>query len=87
MNRWIPKEKQDQKRALNWEKPRLWTISPKLTAIVNNSSIFNGKKQFSSIYITYTLLMEAQGNLNEEALDDGQGAQILADFNDIDIEN
>ena len=31
--------------------------------------------------------MEAQGNLNEEALDDGQAAQILADFNDIDIEN
>ena len=29
--------------------------------------------------------MEAQGNLNEEALDDGQAAQILADFNDIDI--
>ena len=31
--------------------------------------------------------MEAQGNLNEEPLDDGQAAQILADFNDIDIEN
>ena len=31
--------------------------------------------------------MEAQGNLNEETLDDGQAAQILADFNDIDIEN
>ena len=31
--------------------------------------------------------MEAHGNLNEEALDDGQAAQILADFNDIDIEN
>lgn len=31
--------------------------------------------------------MEAQGNLNKEALDDGQAAQILADFNDIDIEN
>ena len=31
--------------------------------------------------------MEAQGNLNEEQLDDGQAAQILADFNDIDIEN
>jgi hypothetical protein len=31
--------------------------------------------------------MEAQGNLNEEALDDGQAAQILANFNDIDIEN
>jgi len=39
------------------------------------------------IYITYTLLMEAQDNLNEEQLDDGQAAQILADFNDIDIEN
>ena len=31
--------------------------------------------------------MEAQDNLNEEALDDGQAAQILADFNDIDIES
>jgi len=31
--------------------------------------------------------MEAQDNLNEEQLDDGQAAQILADFNDIDIEN
>ena len=31
--------------------------------------------------------MEAQGNLNEEALDDGSASQILADFNDIDIEN
>ena len=31
--------------------------------------------------------MEAQGNLIEEGLDDGQAAQILADFNDIDIEN
>ena len=31
--------------------------------------------------------MEAQEALNEEALDDGQAAQILADFNDIDIEN
>jgi len=39
------------------------------------------------IYITYTLIMEAQDNLNEEQLDDGQAAQILADFNDIDIEN
>jgi len=48
---------------------------------------FKRQKQFSSIYITYTLLMEAQDNLNEEQLDDGQAAQILADFNDIDIEN
>jgi hypothetical protein len=31
--------------------------------------------------------MEAQGNLNEEALDDGQAAQILADLNGNDIEN
>ena len=31
--------------------------------------------------------MEAQGNLNEEQLDDGQAAQILADFNGNDIEN
>ena len=31
--------------------------------------------------------MEAQEALNEEALDDGQAAQILADFKDIDIEN
>ncbi|CAL6334098.1 unnamed protein product [Bathycoccus prasinos] len=31
--------------------------------------------------------MEAQGNLNEEQLDDRQAAQILADLNDIDIEN
>ena len=31
--------------------------------------------------------MEAQEALNKEALDDGQAAQILADFNDIDIEN
>ena len=30
--------------------------------------------------------MEAQEALNEEALDDGLAAQILADFNDIDIE-
>ena len=50
---------------------------------MNKSSILNGQKQFSSIYITYTLLMEAQDNLNEEQLDDGQAAQILADFNDI----
>ena len=63
------------------------TKNPKLTAIGYKSSIFNGQKQFSSIYITYTLLMEAQDNLNEEQLDDGQAAQILADFNDIDIEN
>jgi hypothetical protein len=31
--------------------------------------------------------MEAQEALNEEALDDGQAAQILADLNDIDVEN
>ena len=31
--------------------------------------------------------MEAQEALNEESLDDGQAAQILANFNDIDIEN
>ena len=31
--------------------------------------------------------MEAQEALNEESLDDGQAAQILADLNDNDIEN
>ena len=31
--------------------------------------------------------MEAQGNLNEEQLDDEQAAEVLADLNDIDIEN
>ena len=31
--------------------------------------------------------MEAQGNLNEEQLDDGQAAEVLADLNGIDIEN
>ena len=31
--------------------------------------------------------MEAQEALNEEVLDDGQAAQILADSNDNDIEN
>ena len=31
--------------------------------------------------------MEAQDNLNEEQLDDGQAAQILADLNGNDIEN
>ena len=68
-------------------KPRKGTKNPKLTAIGYKSSIFNGQKQFSSIYITYTLLMEAQEALNEEALDDRQAAQILADLNDINIEN
>ena len=31
--------------------------------------------------------MEAQGNLNEEQLDDGQAAEVLADLNGNDIEN
>jgi len=31
--------------------------------------------------------MEAQEALNEEALDDGQGSEILADLNDIDVVN
>ena len=31
--------------------------------------------------------MEAQGNLNEEQLDDGQAAEVLADLNDNDVEN
>ena len=31
--------------------------------------------------------MEAQEALNEEALDDGQAAQILANLNGIDVEN
>jgi hypothetical protein len=31
--------------------------------------------------------MEAQGNLNEEQLDDGQAAEVLADLNDSDVEN
>jgi len=31
--------------------------------------------------------MEAQEALNEDALDDGQAAEILADLNDIDAEN
>ena len=57
------------------------------TAIVNNPTILNGQKQFSSLYITYTLLMEAQDNLNEEQLDDGQAAEVLADLNGNDIEN
>ncbi len=59
----------------------------KLTAIGYKSSILNGQKQFSSICITYTLLMEAQGNLNEEQLDDGQAAEVLADLNGNEIEN
>ena len=63
------------------------TKKPKVTAIGYKSSIFNGQKQFSSIYITYTLLMKAQEALNEEVPDDRQAAQILADLNDIDIEN
>ena len=49
----------------------------------NNSSIYNGQKQFSSTYITYTLLMQAQEALNEDALDDEQDAEVLADLNDI----
>ena len=68
-------------------KPRLGTKTKKLASIGYPSLIFNGKKQFSSIYITYTLLMEAQGNLNEEQLDDGQAAEVLADLNDSDVEN
>ena len=31
--------------------------------------------------------MEAQGNLNEEQLDDGQAAEVLADLNGNDMEN
>ena len=31
--------------------------------------------------------MEAQGNLNEEQLDDRQAAEVLADLNSNDIEN
>ena len=31
--------------------------------------------------------MEAQDNLNEEQLDDGQAAEVLADLNVIDVEN
>ena len=31
--------------------------------------------------------MEAQGNLNEEQLDNGQAAEVLADLNGNDIEN
>jgi len=69
------------------EKPQLGTKKAKLTAIGYKSSILNGQKQFSSIYITYTLLMEAQGNLNEEQLDDEQAAEVLADLNGNDIEN
>ena len=38
---------------------------------------FNGQKQLSSLYITYTLLMQAQDALNEEPLDDGQAAEVL----------
>ena len=33
------------------------------------------KNKFSSIYITYTLLMEAREALNEGAADDGQVAK------------
>jgi hypothetical protein len=63
------------------------TKKPKLAAIANISSNFNGKRQFSSIYITYTLLMQAQEALNEDALVEGQVAEILADLNDNDVEN
>ena len=38
---------------------------------------YNGQKQLSSLYITYTLLMQAQDALNEEPLDDGQAAEVL----------
>ena len=53
----------------------------------NNSSICTTQKHISSIYITYTLLMQAQEALNEEQLDDGQAAEVLADLNANDIEN
>ena len=39
------------------------------------------KNKLSSLYITYTLLMQAQDGLNEELLDDGQAARILGDLN------
>ena len=63
------------------------TKKAKLTAIGYPSSIFNGQKQFSSIYITYTLLMQAQEALNEDALVDGQLPEIGDDLNDSDVEN
>ena len=63
------------------------TKKAKLTAIGYLSSIFNGQKQFSSIYITYTPLMQAQEAMNEEQLDDGQAAEVLADLNGNDVEN
>ena len=63
------------------------TFFPKLTAIAYPFSIYNGQKQFSSIYITYTLLMQSQEALNEEPLVDGQDPEVRDDFNDIDVEN
>ena len=63
------------------------TKKAKLTAIANNSSIFNGQKQFSSIYITYTLPMQAQEALNEDALVDEQPPEVEDDLNDSDVEN
>ena len=51
------------------------------------SSINNGKRHFSLIYITYTLLMQAQEALNEDALVDGQDPEVGDDLNDSDVEN
>ena len=42
---------------------------------------------FSSIYITTTLLMQAQEALNEDALVDEQPPEIGDDLNDGDVEN
>ena len=63
------------------------TKTKKLASIGYPSLIFNGKKQFSSIYITYTHLMQAQEALNEDAHVEGQVAEILAGLNDSDVEN
>ena len=67
-------------------KPRLGTKKAKLTAIGYPSSILNGQKQFSSIYITYTLLMQAQEALNEDTLVDEQPPEVEDDLNDSDVE-
>ena len=63
------------------------TKKAKLTAIAYTFSIFTTQKQFSSIYITYTLLIQAQEALNEDALVDEQPPEIGDDLNDSDVEN
>ena len=63
------------------------TLFPTLTATVYTFSIHYGQKQLSSIYITYTLLMQAQEALNEDARVDEQFPEVEDDLNDSDVEN